>query len=363
MNKTQALDSLKDIVFSYNDEILDKLTKFTEALYQLSLQKIPNLNSKHEVARYHVCAFLAAEKYSRILGLKETNMSNIPVVPNVLKKLIINFRERLINNVDICFFNTKKKQERENKNILETEKIQTPFFTPLNTTEGLNKDTDNYVFETPIKQNNNNNENDSIKKGNDLRSSDCSTMKNPKGFYTPTLKSKNKKKNISVIEFIAFAYEFKIPCDKISVMTKFFLANKHRTHKNSDWSLACGIIYSFYKKLNIKEMHKKMDAESSLINRLFQYQKGGLMKSDIKLWCSIVDEWVNQSLGFFNFEHDLCDSEDYLKIKENEKRIGSHWELFKKSGAMLSGDTIYDSYSQKKYYKFWSKKILKYLNY
>ena len=98
MSTLQAKQALLDIISNYSGEHSSKLLNYTQSLYQLSLRKQSVLPNRSEIARFHLCAFVVAEKYHDSFNLPVPDASRIPVNPKIASKLLNDFRE-FINQV------------------------------------------------------------------------------------------------------------------------------------------------------------------------------------------------------------------------------------------------------------------------
>ncbi|AET41485.1 origin recognition complex subunit 6 Ecym_8200 [Eremothecium cymbalariae DBVPG len=85
----------RDEQLCWNEGILKKMTSTTTTLYNVSLKKVM-LKQPEEIARYHICAYLAAEKLSEKYdpGLAYYN-EKIPLEPKKLVKVLGIFKQSL----------------------------------------------------------------------------------------------------------------------------------------------------------------------------------------------------------------------------------------------------------------------------
>ena len=145
-------------------------------------------------------------------------------------------------------------------------------------------------------------------------------------------------------------------------MVETFLVHKHKFVKKSEWLLACGMIHSAYIRINHKILTSKMGAKQKIVDQLFQYQKGGLMKKAMQLWLDIVEDWINDEAWIRDIEKQFMYDKDSVQqqqlTKEREARIGPGWGLLEKFGSMLHGDVLYDSKTQEDYYNTWTSRVL-----
>ena len=405
MSTTQLRLSLQEIVPTYHGKFPPQLLSFIESLYLLSLQKKPTLPNRAEIARFHICAFLAAEKYQSTFSLPQPEVRRIPLQPKIAAKLLDDFRDNLLNQIRSCTSTPRKNASSNSTSPAGSPELA--YSTPLLTPTGLTK-------LSPLKLNINKSKISSpLKRLRDLENEDDSEEErsvrkktprkpnkefniespfNPKPSASPSAsvgsefssesepespdglpkkkKSKSTKlniykydrKHVSIVDFIAFANSFFIPAEITPRMVETFLVHKHKFVKKSEWLLACGMIHSAYIRINHKILTSKMGAKQKIVDQLFQYQKGGLMKKAMQLWLDIVEDWINDEAWIRDIEKQFMYDKDSVQqqqlTKEREARIGPGWGLLEKFGSMLHGDVLYDSKTQEDYYNTWTSRVL-----
>ncbi|KAI5961229.1 uncharacterized protein KGF55_004154 [Candida pseudojiufengensis] len=317
MTVAQIKQSIKDIIPSYDGEDRTKLTSYIDSLYNLSLRHSRVLPNNSEIARYHLCTFVIIEKYKNLFDLPQPDVSRIPIQPQIAKKLLEDFRE-FVNQLSASStpVSTPKKQ-----------KPAAPISTPRQSGSPLKK----------------------------IQALASSPSPSP---------SKNSTrydfKTVSIEEFITFCNAFYIPSEFTKQMLKTFYSHKHKFAKKSDWSLACGIVYAAYMRINHLLLSTKMGARSEFMTLLLQYQKGGLSKDSLQTWCSLVEEWVKDEQWVQDIERQYVFGnqtiEEKISDEEYRGRIGDGWEQLERLGAMIHGEVLYQSDSQIEYYKNWSEK-------
>ncbi|KAK6456188.1 origin recognition complex, subunit 6 [Scheffersomyces xylosifermentans] len=370
-------NTLKDIIPTHVGAYPPQLLSFVDSLYQLSLQKKPTLPNRANVARYHICAYLAVEKYQNILSLPEPETRKIPLQPKVVVKIIDDFRENLVNQIQSpsstpkstrtptkeleSAYSTPFSSPTKLRNNASPSKVQRPVNgSPLKRLQGLKDD-----VRTPKKRKTLNGS--SPMKSNDLRDEESpfnpkpsskSATESPK---TPTI-YKYDRKHVSIVDFITFANNFYIPSDITPKMIETFLVHKHKFIKKSEWLLACGMINAAYIRINHKLLTAKIGARQEVNNQLFQYQKGGLMKWNMQLFCDIVEDWIKDEPWILEIERKYMYGKQTMQemqtIKEKDARIGPGWTLIEKFGSMIHGDVLYESQNQIEYYDTWKQRVL-----
>lgn len=359
MNK-QLKESFQDVIPTYQEKIPSEVISCADSLYKLSLQLKPNLPNNSEIARHRICAYLAVEKYLNQLDLPEPISTKIPVQPKVLNKLMDDFRENVLNQI---------RSANSTPRSSPTKSMKTP---PKTRLSPLKNNATNPRVSSPLKRLQELQDEVPKRRKYDKTSGqsnspfkDMESPFNPKKVLesqkTPTI-YKYDRKHVSISDFISFANNFFIPSTITPKMVETLVIHKHKFVKKSEWLLACGVINAAYVRINHRLLKTKMGAKSQFNEQLFHYQKGGLMKWNIQLWCDIVDDWIKDEPWVLEMEkkymYQSKSLEDLKVQQEIDARIGTSWELLEKFGAMIHGDTLYDSESQVVYQETWVKNAL-----
>ncbi|CUM64105.1 uncharacterized protein PRCAT00001696001 [Priceomyces carsonii] len=364
MNK-QVKQSVKDVIPTYNEEYPSQLLSLVDSLYLLSLQKKPTLPKRAEIARYHICAYVAIEKYQGIYDLPTPETYKIPLQPKVIYKLLDEFRENLLSGMKSPSSTPKSKR---------ISPMPSAYTTPESSPSKLRKITSRT---TPLASS-------PLKRLQALRDDEPSSIQeistsiyeesspfNPKERASPARSSKSvsstptnykyDKKHITVPDFISFANNFYIPSPITAQMIVSFMEKKHKFSKKSEWLLACGMIYAAYIRINHQLLDNKLGANSQFQDQLFQYQKGGLMKWNMLAWCNIIEDSVKQENWIRELEHKFVfrnsSNGDENRNKETKARIGTEFEILDKLGSMVSGGVLFNSDNQTSYYRNWTARV------
>ncbi|ODV79445.1 origin recognition complex, subunit 6 [Suhomyces tanzawaensis NRRL Y-17324] len=378
---SQLKQSFQDVIPTFQGQLPPEVLTCGDSLYQLSLQKQPVLPKRCEIARYHICAYLAAEKYLEQLGLPKPETNKIPLQPKLVSKLLDDFRENLLYQIRSTTSTPKSSPKKAGGSVYSTP-MGTPSRTrnspakvssPLKRLQELKDEhpakrtkTDNSDFrdvDSPF--------NPKVKDSLDppspskvSKSPKKSPKKSSPSKGTPkTTVYKYDKKHVSIEDFISFANNFYIPPTVTPKMIETFLVHKHKFTKKSEWLLACGMVNAAYTRINHRLLTSKMGAKSQLINHLFQYQKGGLMKWNMQIWCDIVDDWVKDEGWVLEIERTyMYESQSMEEVEKRNEMLGRNgrgWELLDKFGSMIHGDVLYDGDIQETYFENWKTRVMK----
>lgn len=359
MSKPQVKQSIKDVLPSLAEPYPPQLVKFTESLYSLSMQKQPVLANRAEIARFHICAYLSAEKYKDSLNLPDPEISKIPVQPKVVGKIIDDFRVNLLNGVRSPTtspassprkrgqspFTTPTKRSRPNPelvNIATTPKLSSP----LKRLQAVRDESP----KTPLSA------------LHDVESPFNPKTKSPTKSAPSTPSTPRYQKQISISDLTMFANNFYIPSTVTPRLVESFLDQRHKFIKKSEWLLACGLIHAAYIRVNHQILDSKMGAKTQFQDQLFHYQKGGLMKWNMILWINIIEDSTKNEPWIVELERKFVDGTWNAKgdprPREIEVKLGKEWEVLEKFGSMITANVMFDTKSQDEYYKTWSKRLL-----
>lgn len=308
--KPQLAQLLKDVLPTHSGDIPPKLEAYVESLYHLSTQKIPVLPNKAEVARYHLCAYIGAEKYKDRFGLSSPLLRKIPVQPKVVPKLLNDIREKVLPAAVSPALSPVKKRQAQ----------------PI---EG-----------SPLKK---------------LAFEDEKPKKEPK-------KYKRLHKRLTAAEFMSLANNFHIPAHVTCEMMKTFWRERHKFQRVSEWCLACGLVYTAYVRINDRLIKSSVGKKQEVQEQLFQYQSGGMIKSIMLGWINAVEESMKAEPWVIdlevNYVHNNWSTEDKLEEEETRARLGPSHMLLLVIGSMRGASVAYDSALQQQYYDTWTKRLV-----
>lgn len=358
MSKPQVKQSIKDVLPSVPEPYPPKLVSFADSLYSLSVQKQPVLPNRAEIARFHICAYLAVEKYKDSLNLPEPEISKIPVQPRVVNKIMDDFRVNLLNGVRSPASSPVSSPRKRGQG-------QTPFTTPTKRSRPNPELATTPKLSSPLKRLQAARDDDSSP-GSSLH--DVDSPFNPKATKSPvksapsTPSTPRYQKQITIADLITFANNFYIPSWITARMVESFLDQRHKFTKKSEWLLACGLIHAAYIRVNNRILDSKMGAKTQFQDQLFHYQKGGLMKWNMILWIHMIEDSIKNDPWIVAIERKFVDrtwnAKKDPRPREMEAKLGKHWEIFEKFGSMITANVMFDTKSQNEYYKTWSKKVL-----
>lgn len=385
MNRLQLSQSLKDLLPTYSGEYPPQLVAFTDSLYQLSLLKIPSLPHKADVARHHLCAFLAIERYKDRFSLPSPLMHKIPLQPRLVEKVLLDLDQKVVVGCNSPVTTPTK------PNLLPTKRSFTPSTgSPLKKLQKLTSDgsPNTSTNQSPLSSKLINlRDQDSpfnVKKKNQSPANTPSSSprkslagRSPKKspVKSSPLKSSESAnymygpryyRHISVADFISFANNFYIPASVTPQLLDTFLREQHKFLKRNDWVLACGIIHAAYIRINHRILLTTLGRKTELQDQLFQYQKGGLMKASMINWLNIVEESVKSEPWAVDLElkyvYNDWSTEDTSQEREVQAKLEKGWEIFLAFGSMINPSVMFDKPSQKDYYKVWTERVYERLN-
>lgn len=359
MSAPQLRKSIRDIIPTFGGACPEKVFSFAESLYLLSLKKKPILAKKAEITRYHLCSYLAIERYQKAYSLPEPSIRNIPLQPHMTDKVLNEFREALLNDGRSAGSTPTTSPSKRNGTPIYPE---TPSTSPVRI---RSMHTPSKVGSPLRKMQSMGMVNESSKSNLSLR--DVDSPFNPKSSTQSPAKSspsqqKYIKRYVTVPELISFANCFYIPAGVTAELITSFVHHRRKFLKKNEWLLACGMIYATYIRINHSLLQRRVGAKSQLQNQLFQYQKGGLMKQDMLLWCNVIDsalqseKWITELNLKYVWGHSSS-SED-IKIREVNAKLGAGWKLFEKLGRMPHPSMNFSSESQTTYFKTWKQRAL-----
>lgn len=373
MSNLQLKLSLKDVIPTHPEPYPPQLISFADYLYLLSLQKNPVLPNRAEIARGHLCAYLAAEKYQQALKLPDPSSNKIPVQPKLVDKFLDDFRVSLLNQERSASGTptsspTKRRTQR-------TLNFTTPMSSPSKIQKMSPSKPNTPKISSPLKKLQALRDQE-LKQagpklaGQPLTINDEESIFNQKSETEPntpsTPSTKYIKRQITIADFISFANNFYIPASITPKMVESFVSHKYKFTKKNEWLLACGMINSAYVRINHQLIQKTIGAKSQFQHQLFQYQKGGLMRWNMLLWCNIIEDaikdepWISEIEQKYIFGKSLL-REDIEK-QEIDAKLGPGWNLLERFGTMVHPLVQFHLETQISYNDTWTKNILEILD-
>lgn len=375
MSNNQLIQaSLKDVIPTYSGDFPPQLLTYVNSLYQLSLLKMPRLPNLAEVARYHLCAYLAVERCQEHLELPNPLQQKIPVQPKLVERLLDDLQEKLVSSPSSSprkrvLTPTSSPSKKQNvpklssplkKQRLAAEESDENASLPVQS-----KPTDEdspFVLKAAV-------ESPFMTKLTNAADSTpqapSSPLKTPRKSIKSTVSTPNSPRylrHLTIADFISFANNFYIPATVTPQIVECFMLQKHKFTKKNEWLLACGLIYAAYTRINHRLIESTIGKRTELQDQLFQYQKGGLMKWNMVTWLSIIEESVKAEPWIVDLEmkfvHNNWTAEDTTKEKEIVAKLGRGYELLLTFGSMINPSTMFDKESQQLYYDTWTERLL-----
>lgn len=392
MNRLQLSQSLRDLLPTYSGEYPPQLVAYTDSLYQLSLLKIPSLPHKADVARHHLCAFLAIEKYKDRLSLPPPLLQKIPLQPRLVEKVLSDLEQKVVVGCTSPV-STPTKQKNPfistTPNLLPSKRSYTPgTSSPLKKIQKLASEASPIGSQQSSPTNSKSlRDHDSpfnVKSNGTSTSGKQSALTSPvetpnssprKPVGRPPKMSKNSPskveasnttriryiRHISIADFISFANTFYIPASVTPQILETFTREQHKFLKRNDWLLACGLIHAAYIRINHRILENTLGKKAELQDQLFQYQKGGLMKANMVNWLNIVEESIKNEPWAVDLErkyvHNDWSIKDTSREQEIMAKLGKGWEIFLAFGLMITPSVMFDKPSQVEYYKVWTSRV------
>lgn len=415
MLKQQITQALKDIIPGYEGgPKISKLASYVDSMYHLSLRKHAVLPNNSEIGRYHLCTYVIAEKYQSLFDLPAPDITRIPIQPQVAAKLLDDFRD-FINQLSAASTpNSSPKKPLRTLPILAGAP-STPTKTKAKQTSSplkrLRQAADEYESdENDEKNGKNTNNNDAtnttnatgatsatgegiqpfsplrssikspfVTRNDELQETNSTSTTSPSKimhdnqseFGSPSKRQKQSSlespakrkyrydfKTVLITDFITFCNTFYVPAPFTVRMLSTFYLHKHKFVKKTDWSLACGIVYTAYTRINHQLLANKIGAKAEFMTLLLQYQKGGLLKSSLQSWCTLVEEWIKDESWVQDIEKQYVyvneTAEEDQQRREYTARVGRGWNLMERLGSMIHGEFLYQSEHQNEYYQRWT---------
>lgn len=382
MSKLQLIKSLNDVLPTFSGDYPPPLLSYVESLHLLSMQKLPSLPHKADAARYHLCAYLAAEKYQDRFNLPQPTLAMIPANPKVVDRLLKDILDKVLLTMSSPTTTPrkpalssptkrsftpsigsplKKLQKLQNgtaKSPLQDLKSPFDAASPFNV-DGKTQQPLSLGEKSPFMQ---------AALLTPLGSPTKSPTKSPA--KTPLTKLKSTAstpssprylRHLSVADFISFANNFYIPATVTPHLLETFMIEKHKFMKKNEWLLACGLIHSAYVRINDKYIKTQIGKKAEIKDQLFQYQKGGLMKANMVMWLDIVEESIKSEHWAIDLElkyvHNDWSLEDTTQEQEIMAKLGPGWKLHLMLGSMIGPSVMFDKESQVQYYQTWTERV------
>lgn len=375
MSKLQLLQSLRDVLPTHSGDFPPQLVSYVDSLYLLSTQKIPVLPLRADVARYHLCAYLGVERCQEKLKLPHPLLQKIPAQPKVVERLLEDLRENVVSGNSPTSTPRKRpispsKLPAKRHNV---PKISSPLKKLQSLADSSPKAAD-FAMESPFNP-----------KSTSLTAEEDTPIKNKTAQESPFQSSKSPVKtpkksplkrtlsataspgspryvrHLTIADFISFANNFYIPSSVTPQMVESFMAEKHKFTKKNEWLLACGLVHAAYIRINDKLIQNTIGKKTELQDQLFQYQKGGLMKSNMVMWINIIEETVKVEPWMVDLEvkyvHNNWSQEDNSQVRELHAKLGRGWDLLQGFGSMINPLVMFDKKSQLDYFSTWTNKL------
>lgn len=371
MSKLQLVESLKDVLPNFTGDYPPTLLSYVDSIYQLSLQRMPSLPNRADVARYHLCAYLAVDRYQQRFLLPPPVAERIPVQPKHLPRLLEDLQQRVLGDYSTPVSTPRK---RPSLDLLPAKQFTPRVGSPLKKMRTLQSEGQPaFSAESPFNPGG---------KDSNLLLRDVDSPFNTKVGASPT-KSPRKTpqsskisplkstlsspttprylRQLSIPDFISFANNFYIPAKVTPHLLETFTTEKFKFVKKNEWLLACGIIHAAYIRINDRLLQSTIGKKTELQDQLFQYQKGGLMKSNMIMWINIIEESLKGLPWVVDLElkyvHNNWTTEDTTQEREILAKLGRGWELMLSIGSMITPSEMFDKSSQKVYFKTWTDRV------
>lgn len=360
-----------------------QLLAHIDALYQLSLARKPTLPPGAEVARYHVCTYLAVERLQLRLGLPPPRRDKIPVAPRLLQRVLDDVGAAvppLPRKRSAPATPTKTTRPRVGSP-LKRLRGETPRpsafnaespFNPLPATapapaaaEELSESPTlrRLAPGFPLKQLAPGSPLRRLAPGSPLKQLAPGTPLTPAlgltSFGSPagTASPVKSKRLVSIPDLIAFCNHFFIPATVTPHILLSFGHLRQKFAKKNEWLLACGMVHTAYTRINHQMLAKRIGATAEFEDQLFQYQKGGLMKHNMMIWCSIVADMLRHEAWLVELERDYSAHRlHFVNLMQQEREDRGRWGpeaclgLF---GAMVDASVMFLLPLQREYYEVW----------
>ncbi|KAM9927935.1 hypothetical protein OXX80_010160 [Metschnikowia pulcherrima] len=376
MEKLQLNKTLKDILPNFSGDYPPALVSYINSIYQLSFQKLPTLNYRGDVARLHLCAFLAIEKYQEKFSLPTPVLDSIPVRPESCDKLLREIECKVISPVSSP--NTSPRKQSVTDVSPKKRSYAPSLSSPLKKLQRMSDtpdDASHFAMKSPFnpdgkvthKLRNNDSPFNKVSKlltSSPTRDPFKTPMSSPsKGSLTFSPHSPRYNKSLTMPDVISFANNFYIPASVTPSLLETFVIERYKFIKRNEWLLACGLIHAAYVRINDKLLKTTIGKKAEFQDQLFQYQRGGLMKGNMIEWINRIEESIKGQPWILDLElkyvHNDWTQEDTTREKEIQAKLGQGGDLYQSLGAMINPSVMFDKPSQAEYYSAWTRRVRK----
>lgn len=335
------------------DPIPPQVLSYTQGLYSKSLQK--PLPKAHEIARYHVCAYVAVEKYMNNFNLPQPQFNRIPLPPKVCLKLIDDFKSLISVTPSSSPASSPRKPL---KNLTATSESPSRSGKSLTNSpvSQLQNGSPRKRTTTPLKSS-------PLKKLRALadEESSPSPADDQSPFLTPSkIKPFQVTDNsISIPRLIQLCDTLCIPGFVTVHIIQEFLDERHKYMKKSDWYLACALIYAAYFRINSRIIKDKPNYGEVLVAQFIR-QRPRLLKKNLNHSIAMVEDTIKERSWIIEIEQMFMYGMKSGKIQqtENNYRLGKGHETYELLGMMHNSESDILSESQTTYYDTWSSNVL-----
>lgn len=345
MSLQRAAGAVKDVLPNFTDKIPSKLTDYTENLYMKSNSKLGGvLKPTEEIARYHICAYIAVEKLADRLSLPEPSTDKIPIPPKNLARLVNDFRNGLSNLSPVKGNSSPFKGTEP---LTPTRKRTKQILATPSSSKKLKLDASPAMSPMTPRRRGRPPKNATLENVSPFKSPAKSPVKSPgrPRKYSPLktdVKSPSKKAQLSPAQIIAFCKKFHLPDEVITNILKSF--NFYYGKISNQWCLLCGLVNMAYNVINTSELDSKIGARSKFFNDLHHFQNGGIVKQELHFWLKLVD--------------DILAGEKWIQDLQTEHKDSQTSKPIHSFGNMTQQDSIFDSGAKAwKAYDSWAAKI------
>ncbi|ODV85042.1 hypothetical protein CANARDRAFT_28762 [[Candida] arabinofermentans NRRL YB-2248] len=401
MSNQFILNAFRDILPTESEPFPKELTDYANLLYLTSKSKA-SLTPQFEVARYHICCYLSAEKFATEFELAEPSVNKIPVPQRKIRSLVNEFKRSLINGGRQSAPTTPKKRRAESQlatpqssgkkklvssydsvrsNAKHLHSPLTPASTPQkhgriqkrleHGDSDIEDDKEEPTYDNPyvtptstpskkritsITKPKTSSIKDKLQMAANEKDED--DIEEEQWQDVPMKKEKIAKQKpkskvgktdgstgtITTAHLVSFCNRFYLPEEITKNILKTF-QDYHYRIRNS-WGLLCGLVSIAYLRMNSERVESQLGFKSKFYKNLQLLQNGKLKFEELTNWIKLVEN--------------LCGHEKWIRDLDDLYNLKSESQLpfgIPSLNSFISADTCYFSNRMADEYETWVEKI------
>ncbi|KAG7884923.1 hypothetical protein KL938_001180 [Ogataea parapolymorpha] len=320
------LSALRDVIPTLPEPYPREVVDYANYMYISSKQTCP-LAAQMEIARFHLCCFLAVEKLKDKFDLPDPNLNRIPAPKRKAAAVLEEFRNQLTGrkrHVEPPITPSKRRiielATPESTPGKRRANALTPRSTPSKTRNMLaTPESTPRSLKTEIKNEQPLYIGSAAKSLQDKLLAAADEIKGPskrgrkKGFKMLSMadRSLNDDTIITTAHLISFCNKFYLPEDITKNILKTYTNYYYRT--KSPWGLLCGLVSIAFLRLNREKVDAKMGFKTQFFKNLQVHENGGLKYNELLDWIALVEK--------------LCETEKWVRDLEDKDLLTTKSKL------------------------------------